>query len=261
DGLTAGRLAVEHAQRVPCEARLALIAQAVSNGRQVLDQAREIRRSRSCVADGVDMERESVGKPERAEEVDQHGDHFRVERRMCLAERLDVRLMELTVASCLRALVAKHRAEGVEPNGLRLHVKAMLDVRSEHRGRRFGTKGQRIPASVLERVHLFLDDIRLIADAAPEQLRALEERTPDLAIAVGLEDAPAGRFDALPTFHLAGQNVAYATDGFDRRHQAFLTAAGATNPITGPKGCLTERARAAPLLLRDGHDDLCLTGG
>ena len=138
---------------------------------------------------------------------------------MRLAEGLDIGLMELPVAAGLRALVPKHRAHRVEPDRLGLHLESVLDIGAQHARRGLGTKRERIPAPVLERVHLLLDDIRLVADSPRKQLGALEQRHADLSIAVCLEDPACRRLDALPARGLRRQDVTDATDGLDHRRR------------------------------------------
>ena len=163
------------------------------------------------------MKLETVGQAEGAEEVHQHGDHLGIERRVRLAEGLDIGLMELPVAAGLRALVPEHRSHRVQPDGLRLDVESMLDIGAQHARRRLGPKRERIPAPVLERVHLLLDDVRLVADPSREQLGALEEGHADLAIAIRFEDPAGRRLDTLPARSLRGQDVADAANGLDHR--------------------------------------------
>ena len=135
---------------------------------------------------------------------------------MLLAERLHVELMELPVAARLRPLVAEHRAHRVQLDGLGLHVEAVLDVRAQLGGRRLRTKGERIAPAILEGVHLLLHDVGDLADPAREELRALEDRQTDLAIAVRLEDPACRRLHVLPRRPLR-QAGCHAPDGLDHR--------------------------------------------
>ena len=71
-----------------------------------------------------------------------------------------------------------------------------------------GPQRLRPPAGVLEGVHLLLDDVGRLADAAGEQLGRLEGRRLDAAVAGGLEDALGDGLDA----RRAGQSSGSTSD-------------------------------------------------
>src|SRR6185369_14737703 len=85
---------------------------------------------------------------------------------------LAVDLVELPVAPLLRALAAEHRADE-EPLLHALDVAAVLDVRAHEARRRLGAQREPLLALVLPLVHLLLDDVGRLADAAREQRRWL----------------------------------------------------------------------------------------
>src|SRR3990172_3781602 len=134
---------------------------------------------------------------------------------MDLAERLDVGWGDLPGAPRLRALVAEHGAGRVEAYGLGLDLEAVLDVGAQERRGRLGPERERVAAAVVEGVHLLLDDVGLVADPAREELGALEERQPDLPVAVALEGLPPRGPHALPLARPRGQDVAHAPDRLD----------------------------------------------
>ena len=67
---------------------------------------------------------------------------------------------------------------------LRLAVQAVLEVGAHDRRRRLRAERQRAVAAVGERVHLLRDDVRALARRAAKQLRVLEHRRVDPAVAV-----------------------------------------------------------------------------
>ena len=137
--------------------------------------------------------------------------------------------MELAVASRLGPLVPEHGTDRIEAHGLGLDLKAVLDVGAQESRRRLGPEGDRVASAVLEGVHLLLDDIGFVADAAREELRPLEEGQPDLPVAVGLEGSPGRRLHPLPLARLGGENVAHPPhrlDGHGYSADAARSSAG-----------------------------------
>jgi hypothetical protein len=53
-------------------------------------------------------------------------------------------------------------------------------------------------AAINEGVHLLLDDVGVLADGAAEELRPLEQRQADLAVAVRGQRVAQNRFELLP---------------------------------------------------------------
>ncbi len=160
-------LAVEKAQRVRVQPALRVGIERVGMPLEVLDQCLAMRAALVGIADRIDRERDTV-EPERTPEPRQHDDLLGVDIRAREAERLDVELMELPIATLLRALVPEHRTAG--PCAQRPLVEdAVLDRRAHDAGRRFRPQRQALAVQlVLERVHLVLDDVGVRADAAHE---------------------------------------------------------------------------------------------
>src|SRR5439155_25158185 len=169
------------------EALAALRAWPGSVGLEIRHQQGDVGGPGSRIADRVDVQLEALPEPQRSEEVEEHGDDLGIERRVWLAEGLDIELMELPVPPRLRTLVPEHRPHRVDLDRLGPDVEPVLDVGPHERGRRLWTERQRLAATVIEGVHLLRDDVGLVADAPREQLRPLEERHPDLLVAVRLE--------------------------------------------------------------------------
>ena len=183
---TLGLLAVEHPQGVALDPLPALFAEAVGIRAEIADELRPITRSTLglLVAERVDLDLESLREVEPPEELDEHRDHFGIERRVLVAERFHVELMELAIPARLGPLVPEHGPHGVQLDGLRVHEQTVLDVRAQEPGRRLGPQRHGIAAPILERVHLLLNDVGRLADAPGEEFSALKDRQANLLIAV-----------------------------------------------------------------------------
>src|SRR4051812_40624959 len=92
--------------------------------------------------------------------------------------------MELARAPFLRPLMAKHRSHIV--NALAATVQKIVLYRRTHAGRgALRTQGQAFAVQLIDkRVHLFLDNIGHLTDSAHKELRALEDRRSNIAIAI-----------------------------------------------------------------------------
>ncbi len=196
---------------------------------EVLDQLRAIDGARRRRAERIEVQLESA-QPEHAPQAGRHQDEFDVDVRARETEGFDVDLVELAIAAFLRPLVAEHRAH--QPDLLALVVQqAVRDAGADDARRRFGPQRQRIVATVPERVHLLLDDVGELADRALEELGALEQRQPDLAIAVLREDFAGRAFEQLPRRRLVGQHVVHAADGLQGfAHRPVTVFNAATRP-------------------------------
>src|SRR3990172_9805594 len=83
----------------------------------------------------------------------------------------------------------------------------MLEVGSDHRGGPFWPKGEALLALVGEGVHLLLDDVGALPDAADEQLRSLEDRGPHFDIPGPPQDCARQILYALPSGRVPWQDV------------------------------------------------------
>ena len=119
-----------------------------------------------------------------------HQDHLGVDVRAGKAERLDVELVELAVAALLRPLVAEHRPH--RPQAQRAVVeRVVLDHRAHDAGGGLGAQRELVAVHrVGEGVHLLLDDVGHLAQAAHEQRRRLDDRRQR---GTGSRSAPAPR--------------------------------------------------------------------
>ena len=92
---------------------------------------------------------------------------------------------------------------------------AVGDDRPHAAGRRLRSQAEAVTAAIRERVHLLLDDVCHLADGPSKELRALDHRNPELAVAVGCEQGSGRRLDPLPDVGLLRQYVVHAPDGLD----------------------------------------------
>ena len=158
-----------------------------------------------------------------------HLEDLGVNGRVVGAQDFGADLVELPVAPLLRALAAEHRAHVVELVGAAFVEQAVLD-RSAHHGRRgFGAQGQRLMVAVLKGIHLLGHDVRVDADAAAKEFGPFDDGRSDLAVVVGVKDAPGLVLNLLPAPGLGRQQVASPFHGADwfsplvTRHLSLVT--------------------------------------
>ena len=72
-----------------------------------------------------------------------------------------------------------------------------------------------IPASILKGVHLFLYDIRLLADAPREELRLLQDGHPYLSEAKTLQDLSGALFQHPPSTGRRRKDITESPHGLD----------------------------------------------
>ena len=172
------------------------------------------------------------------------------------AEALDAELVGLPIAPGLRPLVAEERPDVEEP--LRpLREQVVLEHRAHDR--RGPLRAQRHAAAALvgERVHLFLDDVGRLADAAHEEFGRLEHRRADLAVAEAGREIAAVGFEAVPAGGFGRKDIVGSARRADRVHGRRVAFAARTrlpalvstlNSVHGPAGSLRTR-----VIDRDGR--------
>ena len=192
------RLGVEDAQRVGLEAAPAVLAQLGGARQQVRAQPLAIGGATLGVTHGVDQGLE-VAKAELAEEAHQQQDDLGVGPRPRVADQLGADLMELAVATALRALVAELRADVEEPHRLRPLAQAVLGEGARHRRGVLRSQREALAVLVGEGVHLLADDVGALAHAAHEELGLLDDRRADLGEAVAREHRRARSIRPAPT--------------------------------------------------------------
>ena len=125
--------------------------------------------------------------------------------------------MELSIACFLWFLMAKHRATA--PELLLLVVKQPV-TQSSPDNSSGGLRAQRqaVAITIIESVHLLLNDIGRLTDRAPIEFGSLQHGDPDTMVPVGIENGRRGRFHSHPTGILLRQDVIHSADGLDPIH-------------------------------------------
>src|ERR1022692_1754051 len=122
------------------------------------------------------------------------------------------------LASCLGALYPEERAGVMHTNRPDLLVEVGAEHGTERAGSALRTERERPSATIIEGEHLLFDDVGVGTDAAAEQLRRLDDRRFDGAIAKGLSDHAMGVEQPATGSELVGQDVACSFWGCDLRH-------------------------------------------
>jgi hypothetical protein len=202
-------------------------------------QSLEVLRAALLVADRVELElvvRHAEAREQLVVELNDLG----VDRRVVRSDRLDGELPELAVAAALWRGVAVEGPEGVELDGLRLAVEAVLEVRTRDRRRGLGPKREGAAALVLEGVHLLVHNIGSLPRRALEQRRVLEGRRLDRAVAVERAEALGLAGDQPPERLLGREDVVRASGRLEGRHEARsemrkgLRSSSAPSVVGGP---------------------------
>src|SRR5512145_148899 len=184
DRLAGRHLAVEHPERVALDPLIAVAAELTSAPAEPALQLLQVGGAAGGVTDGVELQLGLHAEP--GEEVLEERDLLGVDGRLGDAEGLAADLVELAVAPLLRPLPPEHRPQ-VEPLLRPLDVGAVLDEGADRAGGPLGAEAEKILPLVLEDVHLLVDDVRRLADAAREERVMLHDRRPHLAVAVERE--------------------------------------------------------------------------
>ena len=179
----------------------------------------------------VDLQTHS-GDTESSPKRRRHRNELGVDIRARKTDGFDVDLMKLTEPTLLRFFVTKHRSDAPHLVS-RTAQHAVRDHRAHDTGGGFRTQGETLTAFVLEAVHLFLDDVRELADSTLEEISLLDDRDAHFFECIRAQNFAGDRLEPLPSRNLARQNVVHALDGLDERrsHRAgsVTGTAGFTN--------------------------------
>ena len=128
--------------------------------------------------------------------------------------------------SGLRTLMAEHGSGIVQPLGSTVQ-QAVLQHRT-HAGSG-ALRAQRQPVAietVVEGIHLLLDDVGHRSDGTHEQVGLFDDGHADVAVSIGCHPLPHGLLEEFPQIRLVGQDVVHPADGLDGSGHC-LTAATA----------------------------------
>ncbi len=208
-------LAVEDAQRIAVQAAPRILVERIGVLLQVRDQPGAMRAALVGLAEAVDLEANVVADDE-TEVLEQraaHQDLLGVDIGPGVAEGFDVDLVELAIAALLRPLVPEHH--DLAPQAQRSVVERVVLDHGAHdpRGR---LRAERQPIAVhrvLEGVHLLLDDVGHLAEAAHEERRRLDDRRAHVDVGVAAHQRAHLVLEPLPARRFRRQDVVHALDG------------------------------------------------
>ena len=178
---------------------------------QVRNQRRSVRLAFMRFTQAVQFQAH-VLQPQFAPQRVGQKNQLRIDLRTRKAERFSANLVKLAIPPALRTLMAEHGPHVVEALASVIQH-GMLSNCANHPCSRFGTQSEMLAIeTILERVHLFFDDVRDLTEATNKQRRGLNNRRTDVAIGIsshkgadlGLQPLPSGGFrrqDIVHAFH------------------------------------------------------------
>ena len=211
-----GILAVEQPQWIALDASPRIVAHRRQVRRESAPAAPRGRRGRQAASPIELMLSTASSMPYCATSSHAKRDDFEVRLGAREAEALDAELMRLAIASLLRTLVAKDRADVVEPQRPD-REEAVLEHGPHDRRRPFWAQRDASAAPIVERVHLLFHDVGLLTDAAHEEIGGLEDRRANLAISEPSRQPVNARFEFAPAARLRREKIR----GAARRVEAF----------------------------------------
>jgi hypothetical protein len=153
-----------------------------------------------------------VGHVQAVEEGAQQKNQFHIRVGCRYTENLRIDLVKLTVTAFLGAFPAKHGTDGIEFPDRILGVHLVLDVGPADGCRGLRPQGQLLSFSVRKGVHLFFDDVRVLADTAREQLGLFHDGNADFPVPEIFEQGDGGAFDMLPQLGFTGKDILKPSD-------------------------------------------------
>jgi hypothetical protein len=120
--------------------------------------------------------------------IHKHSEGICIEKRRLHTEGFHSELIELTVASFLRAFIAEHGARIIEFLQRVSLIKTVFDIMADHTCSPFRAQGDTPPFTVFKSIHFLLDDIGTVSDTPGKELGSLHHRKLDLFITVQLEE-------------------------------------------------------------------------
>ncbi len=197
------------------QAATRIFVQLVCVGFEVGDQGRTVGLAFVRLAQAVDLQAHVLtdGQAQVAPQGGGHQDELGVHIWTGETQHLGTHLMELAIASFLRALVAEHGADVVQ--ALAAFVQKIVLVDGAHRaGGAFGAQGQLVAIeAVFKGVHLLFDDVGDFAQATHEQGGGLDDGRAHVQIAVAAHQLSHLVFEPFPARRFRRQDVVHAFDG------------------------------------------------
>jgi len=167
-------LAVEDAQRVLVEPRLAVLAQFGAVRGKMLDQLGAPCVAACRVAERVELERHSANA-ELGEQLRPERQQLDVCLRLPRADDLRIQLVKLPEAALLRALVAEGGAVGRDLQRRKL-LPTLRQIGAADPGGEFGPQRDRIARPVVERIHFLRHHVGGLAHRPREHRSRLDHR-------------------------------------------------------------------------------------
>jgi hypothetical protein len=161
--------AVKYPQGISGPSALAIRTEFSAHTVKVASQGLPKRLATVGTAHGIYVKRD-VGYIQLLQKYQKQVDDLSVNHGVIDGKYFYIDLMELTVPSFLRALMAEHGPDGVEFTHGGLQVQSMLNEGSNHRSGSLGPEGKELPVAVRKSVHFLFHNICALSDTAGEKL-------------------------------------------------------------------------------------------
>jgi hypothetical protein len=142
-----------------------------------------------------------------------HLDDLSIEGWVGISNSLNAELVMLTVSPSLGTLIPENGSHIVEPYWLGEVMHPVFHIGAAHRGSPLGAQCDLVSAFILKGVHLFLNDVGILADAAHKETSILESGGIDASVAIKFADSGCFLLDKAPASLLWGQYVRGTSGG------------------------------------------------
>ena len=144
-----------------------------------------------------------------------HQDQFGIQLRPGKSQSLRTNLVELPIATPLRALMAKHRTHVVQAFATAIQQR-VFDRRTYHASRIFRAQCQSLAIELIFKgIHFLLDNIGHFPKTAHEQGGGFDDGRANILVGVTAHDIAHHAFQGFPTMRLRRENVIHAFNGID----------------------------------------------
>ena len=211
---------IEQAQDVALEPAALELGELGRVRPEVVGQFGHVGRPAGRVTDRIQVHDDAI-EARLAVEARPELDDLGVDGRPGVADRLDVELPELAIATGLWPVVAEHRPDLAQLHRLRPGLHPVLDVGTDDAGGRLGTErpGLAVLGPRGEAEELLLDDVGDLADAALEDVGQLEHRRLDPPVAIAGGEVGGEPLEARPGRRFGRQQVAGPARGSEGGHR------------------------------------------